>query len=201
LIVRIARGEDVAGRAEAFNTVYLRLFDAFLRLYNGQYPLMGNAQVMTAKASWDNACYWGITGLIYFQRRYRRPEFMLSVEPLMRRFFVLHARMQQFFHAWDLADTNQYEDAYANVVAVEYLRNLQTSLLDPPMDDGALVAKLDQNFALLESLSKAWQALATERSGLARFVPEATGRFVDISPLRLTPVRTAAVHAGFKRPS
>ena len=55
-------------RAEAFNTTHLRLFDAFLRLYEGQYPIMGNAQVMTAKVAWDNACYWAITALLFFQR-------------------------------------------------------------------------------------------------------------------------------------
>ena len=102
LIVRTARGEDIRARAEAFNTNYLRLFDAFLRLYSGQYPLMGNAQVMTAKAAWDNGAYWAITGLLYFQRRYTHPEFMQSIDLLMRRFFVLHARMQQLFNAWDL---------------------------------------------------------------------------------------------------
>ena len=63
------RGEDVAARAETFNATYLRLFDAFIRLYDGQYPLMGNAQVMTAKVAWDNACYWAITALLFFQRR------------------------------------------------------------------------------------------------------------------------------------
>ena len=32
-----SRGEDISARAEAFNTTYLRLFDAFIRLYDGQY--------------------------------------------------------------------------------------------------------------------------------------------------------------------
>ena len=41
LIVRDARGEDIAARAEAFNATYLRLFDAFIRLYDGQYPHHG----------------------------------------------------------------------------------------------------------------------------------------------------------------
>ena len=58
LIIRDPRGEDIATRAMLFNATYLRLFDAFLRLYEGQYPIMGNAQVMTAKVAWDNACYW-----------------------------------------------------------------------------------------------------------------------------------------------
>ena len=58
---------------------------------------MGNAQVMTAKVAWDNAAYWSVTALLFFQRRFRQPEFMASIDPLMRRFFVLHARMQQLF--------------------------------------------------------------------------------------------------------
>ena len=107
LIVRDARGEDITARAEAFNATYLRLFDAFIRLYDGQYPIMGNAQVMTAKVAWDNACYWAITALLFFQRRLRQPEFMASIEPLMRRFFVLHARMQRFLNAWNRVDAGR----------------------------------------------------------------------------------------------
>ena len=103
LITRDRRGEDIQERLERFNIDYLRLFDAFLRVYTGQYPLMGNAQVMTAKAAWDNACYWAITALLYFQRRLTQPEFMATIDPLMKRFFVLHARMQVFFRIWDRA--------------------------------------------------------------------------------------------------
>src|SRR5262249_36276690 len=104
LIVRDARGEDVADRAEAFNAMYLRLFEAFIRLYDGQYPIMGNAQVMTAKISWDNSSYWAVTAQLFFQRRLVRPEFVASIDSLLRRYFLLHARMQQFFKAWSNAD-------------------------------------------------------------------------------------------------
>ena len=38
LVLRDVGGEDISARAEAFNTTYLRLFDAFIRLYDGQYP-------------------------------------------------------------------------------------------------------------------------------------------------------------------
>jgi flavin-dependent dehydrogenase len=189
LIIRTARGEDVRDRVEAFNTNYLRLFDAFLRLYSGQYPLMGNAQVMTAKAAWDNGAYWAITGLLYFQRRYTRPEFMQSIDLLMRRFFVLHARMQQLFHAWDLADQSQYEGASANVVNVDFLRRLQASLAAPAMDDETLRRKLADNFTLLEAFAATWQALASERCPtLQRFVPPSDGPLLDISALVLQPV-------------
>ena len=107
LIVRDRRGEDVSARIEQHNNSYLRLFEGFLRLYEGQYPLMGNAQVMTAKAGWDNACYWAIPALLYFQRRIADAPFMASLDLELRRFFVLHARMQTFLRKWDELDTSQ----------------------------------------------------------------------------------------------
>ena len=91
--LRNGRFEDVSARAVAFNATYLRLFDAFIRLYDGQYPIMGNAQVMTMKAAWDNGSYWAIPALLFFQQRLTDPAFMTSIETLMKRYFVLHARV------------------------------------------------------------------------------------------------------------
>jgi flavin-dependent dehydrogenase len=175
LVIRDVSGEDIAARLEAFNATYLRLFDAFIRLYDGQYRIMGNAQVMTAKVSWDNACYWGITALLFFQRRFRRPEFMASIEPLMRRFIVLHARMQHLFNAWDRADATPYASAATNVMDVGFLRTLQNSLDGPLMADGDLRERLDTNYRLLEAFARTWQAIAARRHPeLARFVAQST---------------------------
>jgi hypothetical protein len=191
LIARDVRGEDISARAESFNQTYLRLFDAFTRLYEGQYPIMGNAQVMTAKITWDNGTYWAITALLYFQRRYRRPEFIASIEPLMRRFFVLHARMQSFFRAWDQADQRSYADAQRNVLDLDFLKHLQSSLKDPMMDDDSLRARLEENYALLEAFAQSWQAVAAEEyPELARFVPiKGEAPTLDLTPARLTPTR------------
>jgi flavin-dependent dehydrogenase len=196
LIVRETAGESIAGRAESFNTMYLRLFDAFIRVYDGQYPIMGNAQVMTAKISWDNATYWAITALLFFQQRYRQPAFIASIDNLMRRFFVLHARMQSFFRAWDLADDRR---AYAldavNIVDVGFLRELQADLATPMMEDEPLRARLEANFALLERFARTWQAAALEQHPtLARAVSEAQDEAgpLDISVLRVSYARLQA---------
>jgi flavin-dependent dehydrogenase len=196
LITRAARGEDVSERAEAFNTNYLALYDAFLRLYDGQYPLMGNAQVMTAKASWDNACYWGVTGLLYFQRRYRRPEFMATIDQELRRFFVRHARMQQLFRAWDVVDFSRYGEGFANVVSVPALRQLQSDLSAPLMTDDDLRATLTRNLALLEAFARSWQAAAIRTDpSLVRFSREEEGELLDISHLLLQPLEVSPVRA------
>jgi flavin-dependent dehydrogenase len=194
LIRRERSGEDVAARLEQYNTTYLRLYDAFLRLYEGQYPIMGNAQVMTAKVAWDNACYWAITALLYFQRKYRQPEFIASIDDLMRRFFVLHARMQQFLRAWNGIDAPRYGAGFTSVVTPDWLRELQGELGGPVLDDVALRGRLHRNFARLERFASALHVIAREQHGdrpeLSRFLTaasagEETGAGIDIDPLRV----------------
>ena len=172
--------------------MYLRLFDAFLRLYDQQYRLMGNAQVMTIKAAWDNGCYWAITALLFFQRRYRDDAFLRSIEPLMRRFVVLHARMQTLLRAWDIADRSSYAEAWANVIDVDFLRTWQRELGSPRLEDAALRRKLEENLDLLTRFAAAIQALAGRTSPeLTRYVPEVPGRQVDINRLVVAPVPSA----------
>ena len=194
LIARDAAGEAIVQRAESFNTMYLRLFEGFIRLYDGQYRIMGNAQAMIAKVSWDNACYWAITALLFFQRRYSRPEFMQTIEPLMRRFFVLHARMQAFFREWDRLDTGaRYANSMHNIVGVDFLSRLQRKVADPMMDDAALRQHLDDNYSLLERFGRTWQAVAAERyPQIARFVAPASG---DESPLDVRQLRPERVES------
>jgi flavin-dependent dehydrogenase len=193
LIARDAAGEEIAHRAAAFDQTYLRLYDAFLRLYEKQYPIMGHAQVMTAKVAWDNACYWGITALLFYQARLRDVAFMTSIETLMRRFFVLHARMQVFLRAWSVVDTRRFGAGMTSVVALDELCRLQAGLGGPQLDDGALRGRLEANFAWLERFAASWRSLAAETVGaeIARLVPVAG----DVAPVRIDALRLDAAVA------
>ncbi|MEP6592185.1 MAG: NAD(P)/FAD-dependent oxidoreductase [Acidobacteriota bacterium] len=200
LIRRERAGEDVSARAERHNTTYLRLFEAFLRLYEGQYPIMGNAQVMTAKVAWDNACYWSITALLFFQRRYVDLEFMASIDPLLRRFFVLHARMQQFLRAWsDIDAGSAYGAGFTSVVAPQWLCRLQAELVPQRLTDETLRARLTEHLDRLERFARALQAMAREAHGdreeLRRYAaaPVDGEDAIEIEPLRVAPVATHAL--------
>jgi hypothetical protein len=194
MIARETRGEDVGARTETFNRQFLRLFVSFLRLYDNQYRVMGNAQVMTAKIAWDNACYWAVTALLFFQRRYRVPEFLDAIEPLLRNFAVLHARMQQLFGAWAASGESARADACLDVAEVEPLRRLQEGLNDPIMSDFSLQARLERNVALLEALARTWQAIAvSNQPTLGRFVTaKPGGPLVDVQPLLCTGTRISS---------
>jgi flavin-dependent dehydrogenase len=188
LIVRESRGEDIGARAEMFNDSYLRTYGAFLRLYERQYPIMGNAQVMTCKVAWDNGCYWSVTALLFYQNRLRDVAFMDSIADLVRRFALLHARMQQFLRAWHESDEQLYRAGFASVIGLERLRQLQAELATEPLDDGALRERVGKNIAWLERFAAGIRQLALERAphaGLERVLSVDGQNAVDLGPLRL----------------
>jgi flavin-dependent dehydrogenase len=154
LIGRERRGEDIATHAAYFSRMYLRLFAAFLKLYDGQYPIMGNAQVMSAKVGWDNACYWAISAQLFFQRKYRDLAYMQQLDGLLTRFFFLHTRMQAKLRQWDVDDTaNSYGHGHVNYMDVPYLKAIQGSLADT-LTDEQLTARLHENLAQLERFAE-----------------------------------------------
>ncbi|MFN8058737.1 MAG: NAD(P)/FAD-dependent oxidoreductase [Vicinamibacterales bacterium] len=153
------RGGDVASAAEGFNRYYLLMFQAVLRVYEGQYSIMGNGRVMSAKVCWDNASYWSVTAPLYFHRKYRDLPFLESVEHVMRRFFIVHARMQTFLRRWDQRTHPEYRHAFLNLLDIDFMAPLQAALLVHD-DDEALRARLDRNVTDLERRALDFFALA-----------------------------------------
>ncbi len=195
LILRDRRREPIDEHARYFSRMYLRLFDAFLRLYDGQYSIMGNAQVMTAKVAWDNACYWGIPAQLYFQRTYRDLEYMRSIEPLLYRFFLVHARMQRRLRDWSASDAaDGYGQRYVNFMEVPWLKRLQMGL-DDPLDAAALTARLTQNLADLERFADVLLRMAG-----GGVVERDAGGFDNVGALRLPAVGSRLAAAGLARP-
>ena len=158
LILRDHGGDCVKREAALFNRVYLALFEAYIKVYEQQYPIMGSARVMTAKVAWDNACYWCVTALLFFNRKYRDAAFLLSIDSQMRRFFRLHVLMQHFLRDWHGRDATRLTSGFANVVDNPWVGPLQNAL-DRPHDDESLRRQLDDNLTMLEQFAERVRAL------------------------------------------
>jgi hypothetical protein len=174
MIGRDLDGQDIRMQAVYLNETYLRLFEAYIKVYENQYPIMGNARVMSAKIAWDNACYWGITALVFVHRKYRDITFLKSIERLLRRFFVLHVQMQRFFREWDKREASppDLRGGTLNVIDIDFLRRLQAALGHPLPTEHGLRRQLGDNLALLERFATTLQAMATGP------VPEKASDFV-----------------------
>ena len=165
LIMRDRRGEDVSARIEQHNNSYLRLFEGFLRLYEGQYPLMGNAQVMTAKAGVGQRVLLGDPGAALFPASHRRCPVHGVARP--RAAAILRAARA---HADVPAQVGRARHRalsarlYQRDVRPRAEARFRRELAAPPMDDETLRAKILDNFALLERFARALQQTASARS-------------------------------------
>jgi flavin-dependent dehydrogenase len=104
LVTRSLAGEDVRGLASVHDRAFLSVVDIWLAIYEKQYTLMGNPQVVISKIIWDTAFYWGVFGLLFFHDKFRTMVDSPSVTGSLARLTVLSNRVQAFYREWEAID-------------------------------------------------------------------------------------------------
>lgn len=115
LVIRDLAGEPIQERVDAYNRFLLDFwFESGLRYYADQYPLMGNAQVMTAKIAWDSAFYWGTVGFLFHHNALTDLDSLRDLRDDLRHLRDVNARTQASFREWDGRDPRECSPAYVN---------------------------------------------------------------------------------------
>lgn len=178
LILKERRGESIAQDVELYNRFYLDTFHSYIGTYENQYPLMGNAQVMTCKVVWDFSIYWGVNALIFFHNKSQDLAFWTALRHHLTRYDKLNVRMQQFFRDWDVlqqepngSDTTvpgltDWAPNFVNYMKIPYLHELHTELV-AGLDEAALKARVIENIDLLEVLADEMYQQALRTTPLA----------------------------------
>jgi len=152
LIIRDLDGEDIEERAAIHNRLLLLLNDSWRNIYEHQYPLMGNAQVMVAKVIWDTVVYWAVPGLLYFHDTLRRvidtPEILMH----LLRFSLLSEHVQAFFREWHAIDQSEASDAFIRYYDFDFMPRLHIGLV-AGLSDAELEARVIENVHFVEQLT------------------------------------------------
>lgn len=158
LVTELVRS-DLAGdgfdeRVDFFSWFYLDLlYDTGIRIFQDQYPIMGNAQVWTAKVVWDIGWYWATLGILFFHDKIADLEFLKSVKRELVHFQVVQRKMQDFFRAWDAETKDEiHTGAHVDLTRIEYVYPLLHLEMEARFDDETLRCKLRDNVSLLESV-------------------------------------------------
>src|SRR5690606_23360199 len=69
LVARDRAGGPVAPWAEIYQQLYFSFYQSTLTLYQDQYPLFGDAQVLPVKVIWDYTFYWALLAPLFFSGR------------------------------------------------------------------------------------------------------------------------------------
>lgn len=134
-----------------------KLFLGFMQIYQSQYPILGNARIMTLKIIWDFSVYWGSVALIFIQNRIDRKEFMESASRFLSDVFSVNFEIQTLFRDWAKCDNNQFQQAgFVNYSSIPFLQGLN-SKFEQVYNDDELLIELDRNYLLLTELASELQ--------------------------------------------
>jgi flavin-dependent dehydrogenase len=69
LVEKDRAGLSFAPFAAIYQQLYFSFYESTLSLYQDQYPLFGDAQVMPVKVIWDYTFYWALLAPLFFSQR------------------------------------------------------------------------------------------------------------------------------------
>ncbi len=151
--------KDHAGqRIAPYVAVYQQLYQSFyantLTLYQDQYPLFGDAQVMPVKIIWDYTFYWALLAPLYFAGRLTdlgmlgrlRAEFSQAAE--------LNIALQALLRDWGERNTGPLvpDQRMLDQYKLGWFHEMNRALSDR-LDDAAFFARMQDNIARMRWLA------------------------------------------------
>ncbi len=116
--------------------MFRTLFLAFSPVYEDQYPIMGNAKVMSIKIIWDYTLYWSGAALLYFRDKFCDLDFMQTSGMALQQIYQINRQMQGLFRYWAEVDLSSdvMSDIYINYSNITFLQQLNKDLLKEQSD-------------------------------------------------------------------
>ncbi|TDD58600.1 halogenase [Kribbella antibiotica] len=153
LVGRSLDGEDVTAAAAIHDSLFRRIAEIWLAIYENQYSLMGNATVMSSKVIWDTAFYWGVFGLLFFQDRFRRVATSPTVANDLARLTGVSNRVQAFFREWAGIEDRELEPRFVDLYSpLNFMVKLHGGMADE-LTDAQFAERFAANTRLFEQLA------------------------------------------------
>ena len=184
LIARDRAGAPIAAHAAVYEQLVRSFYDATLTLYQDQYPLFGDAQVMPVKVIWDYTFYWALLAPLFFAGKLTDLALLGRLRGQFSEAAALNGAVQALLRDWGArnggaqAPDGRLLDQYG----IAWFHEMNRALNDT-LDDEALFARLGANVARMRWLAVEILARARDAHAdlsdhglealLARHVPDA----------------------------
>lgn len=155
LIGKDRAGQSFAPYAEIYQQMYFSFYENTLTLYQGQYPLFGDAQVMPVKVIWDYTYYWALLAPLFFGNRLTEVSLIGKLRPQFLRGRQLNLAVQALLREWGECNTAPLhpDDRFLNQYEVDWFHEMNRALLDE-LDDAAFMKRIADNVARMEWLAR-----------------------------------------------
>ena len=162
LITGDLAGEPIGELVPAYNGLYFALFASNLTLFENQYPLYGNALVMSLKIVWDWSYYWSVSAAIFCHGRLCDLAVLLRIRRSLKRAIRLNGDVQALLRRWSEAGNAGVGAGFVNCAQVPFMVELNRKLTDT-LDVDAFESRFADGVTLLKRLAGELTGLAESR--------------------------------------
>ena len=154
LIGRDRAGTPYAPYASIYQQLYQSFYENTLTLYQDQYPLFGDAQVMPVKVIWDYTYYWALLAPLFFAGRITDIAMLGRLRPEFQRGSQLNLAMQPLLRDWSARNTGPLvpDGRLLDQYRIDWFHEMNRALNDT-LDDGGFAARLGDNVARMQWLA------------------------------------------------
>ena len=153
LIAHDRAGRSVEARARLYDQIYHSFYESTLALYQDQYPLLGDPEVLPVKVLWDYTYYWGVLSQIFFHGRLCDLALLGSLREELMHCQKLNIAMQALLRAWSAVSGKHNRAVMLDQAALPWFAELNASLHDQ-LDDAAFQQRLRASTAQLQRLAE-----------------------------------------------
>ena len=154
LIGKDAAGTAFAPYADLYQQLYFSFYENTLTLYQDQYPLFGDAQVMPVKVIWDYTYYWSLLAPLFFAGRLTHLPTLSRLRPAFDTARELNLALQPLLREWGERNLGGTAPAarLLDQFRIEWFHEMNRALGDP-LDDAAFIARIEANVARMRWLA------------------------------------------------
>ncbi|MDC7807491.1 tryptophan 7-halogenase [Luteimonas sp BLCC-B24] len=154
LIAREQAGRDITHHAELYQQLYFSFYENTLTLYQDQYALFGDEQVMPVKVIWDYTYYWALLAPLFCSGRITDLATLGRLRPAFNEARALNLAVQPLLRAWGAANAGgpRPEARLLDQFKIDWFCDMNAALHDV-MDTDAFVARVDANVARMRWLA------------------------------------------------
>jgi flavin-dependent dehydrogenase len=152
LVERDREGRALQTRARLYDETFHSFYETTLTLYQDQYALFGDPEVLPVKVVWDYAYYWGVLAPFFFHDRLTDLQALAGLRDTLAHTRVLNREVQSFLRRWSSASERLNAARMHDQAALPWFAALNRGLLDT-LDDKAFRERIRTSCALLHALA------------------------------------------------
>ena len=152
LVARDRAGKRIQAHTQIYEQIFRSFYDNTMALYQGQYGLFGDPEVLPMKIFWDYTYYWSVLAQLFFQGRLADVASLGQMKDELAHCQRLNVAVQDLLQRWGRVSSRRNPAVMLDQASLPWFVELNRSLGDT-LDEAAFKKRLRDATTRLHALA------------------------------------------------